>query len=276
MTVLSFVFYVLSGSTLGGVAYFFSVSKFESGSFRFEGNKTSGLGEICFHLTGRIILGAAAALGVYFLFFFLQVANFDDSVKTFAFTIATAVLCGFSAGKLLPKAALSLEQKVDELQRSFHKVEEEAQEANVLASVQSALRQEARDTDRVLAISMLRKAIKQSPLDRKLVIPLGRLLRMRDELVSAIEELTKFIEEKERNNQKDQDYADVLFNRACYFSIMYSKEKDSGQRAVFLERAIADLSESIRVAPSNKEDAKKDEHLLLLQDTDQFRKLVFS
>jgi tetratricopeptide (TPR) repeat protein len=146
--------------------------------------------------------------------------------------------------------------------------------SSAIVAAVTSLEPEALDSDRVRAIEMLLEVRKTSPLDRKVNLFLGRLHRRRKDYDAAIEAMTFFIREKSQAGQTaDKDYADLLYNRACYSCLRAAAlgADDAGKR---IENALADLAASIAISPENAADAQDDPDFILIKTDQRFVDLM--
>jgi tetratricopeptide (TPR) repeat protein len=141
----------------------------------------------------------------------------------------------------------------------------------------TALQPTAAASDRLDSISELEQLRARRSLDRTVNIFLGRLYRMQGNYAGAVAALTTFLEAKQKNLPPDKDYADVLYNRACYLvlrSVELAHMGKTDEAATMKLRAYQDLETSIKLSPENKEDARHDVDLETLQGEAQFRALL--
>jgi hypothetical protein len=108
-------------------------------------------------------------------------------------------------------------------------------------------------------------------INRRLHLLLGSLYRRTGRLEPAIAVLTEFIDHKEEVEQLDIHRADALYNRACYYTLQYA---DNPQNTDCAEKALADLKQSVAVAPSNASDAAKDQDFSILWDDPRFKSIT--
>lgn len=91
-----------------------------------------------------------------------------------------------------------------------------------------------------------------------------------NDLGSALAALDRFLKAKaERGESDDKDYADALYNRACYKLKLW----ESTKREEYKHQAYEDLKRSIEISPENKVDAQNDEDLKPLREEGMFKAL---
>ena len=97
---------------------------------------------------------------------------------------------------------------------------------------------------------------------RGAAILLGRLHKLFGEYGSAVNVLTETMQERDKRNLvQNTEYADLLYNRACYRNRAAEKaaeNRDSIGAAALREQAWLDLNRAVRIDPNNKADAFDD------------------
>jgi hypothetical protein len=124
----------------------------------------------------------------------------------------------------------------------------------------------------------------QNPLDKRIAILFGRYVARRGDIASlkkAIEILSTFVQAKREADQLDQDYADGLYNRACYRAriINLLPELQAQGQGVddaegVREAILSDLRESLRVSPQNALDAARDIDFAPVQNDSAYQELI--
>ena len=121
----------------------------------------------------------------------------------------------------------------------------------------------------------LERFVKEYPTHRTLHIVLGRLYDARQDYDKSIQLLTGFLEEKTRLGQTtDKDVADVLYNRACSYSLKSKAVREQEERRKLHRSALDDLKRSIALSPQNALEAASDPDFEPLRELDEFRSLV--
>lgn len=148
-------------------------------------------------------------------------------------------------------------------------IAEKASESDVIARALASLRPGAPKSELREIRSELETILKLRPKDRTVAITLGRVCRADNDLGGAIDTLDDFLRAKEEALEFDKDYADALYNHACYKTKLWEATKDQ----TYLEQAYQDLEKSIEISPVNKADAQADEDFKVLWNEERFKRL---
>jgi len=279
------------GGLIGGWAEFVTHVKIKDGRIRYDDEEVS-VDHLKFLRSLSLIVGFAGAWGTLFVFVITRWWETEiqhPSLPLFILTLSVAG--GFGARRLLPQLADKLKQQIEETNIKVQEVEQMADSAKGVASAaklqseRTAMLSRARATvatqgaavsDVFTAAEELMGLFKQNPLDREVLIPLGNLLAKANQIDEAITTLSNFIDAKRSAKQLDNDLADVLFNRACYFVRKWQAAKvqnpDAGEKRRV--RAIADLKESFELKRGNMDDAEQDEDLIPLQTDADYKAML--
>ena len=125
----------------------------------------------------------------------------------------------------------------------------------------------AHDSDRTRAIQSLLALRDKYPTDRYLSLYLGRLYKAREDHESAVSAMSFFISAK--GSKEDIDYADLLFNRACYRAL-HATRLEGDAKTACITVALDDLERSIRLSPDNADAARADGDFAALQTNERF------
>lgn len=106
----------------------------------------------------------------------------------------------------------------------------------------------------------------------RMAILLARLYQKSHDVEDAISVIDGYIKAKEAAGERDRDYADALYNRACYWLMIWSSKSDE----VAKERAYDDLQASLSLWPENKLDAIRDPDFKAVAGEDRFKRLIAS
>jgi cell fate (sporulation/competence/biofilm development) regulator YlbF (YheA/YmcA/DUF963 family) len=198
-----------------------------------------------------VLVGIVGAFAVAFVI--IEVGKFPDTLdlKNQLFLITLSVMAGFASRQLLPSLTETFEKELTRLagrQAEFQaQRDQDTLRVNAISRANTALASATTPSAERIAAAQALAALKL-PTDRTVNILQGRLYRAADQLGPAIESLTNFLQAK--GATRDVDYADVLYNRACY-ECMRNADQD-------LQQALTDLRESVRINPANKALAKED------------------
>jgi len=271
MTICLTLFWIVSGGFLGGIFDFFNRFRIEvsKGKICFQGTKIS----FCQFLSLGAMnsaLGIGGALAVQFAM--ISIGKFQEfkTVEIQMLLLTISVVAGFGGRRFLSLVSSKLEDQIGEASRISQEAKEEAEESIVIAKAVATLRPHATISERLEAIKELESSLATNPKDRILTIMAGRLLRKVENYKDAINLLSNFL--KHKGNERDKDYADVLYNRACYKILSYIKD---GRRDESLIRSgLEDIKDSIKIAPENAIDAKEDLDFKEVMNTEEFKQIV--
>lgn len=271
MTMCLTLFWVISGGFLGGVFDFFNRFKIEvlKEKICFQGTKIS----FCQFLSLGVMnasLGIGGALAVQFVMISIGKFQESETVEVQMLLLTISVVAGFGGRRFLSLASSKLEDQIGEANRVSYEAKEEAEESIVISKALATIRPHATVSERQEAIKGLESALTRNPKDRMLTIMAGRLYRKVNNYKAAINILSNFLDKK--GSERDKDYADVLYNRACYkiLSSMESSQRDES----LIESGLVDLKESITIAPENAVDAKEDLDFKEVEGMEEFKEIV--
>ncbi len=270
--------FTAAGGAFGGVAELVARLRLKKGSFHLIDEEISG-GNFFLALLIQCVLGICGAAAIIFVFASTTWFPHEDSTQSRLWLLTLSVVAGFGARRFLPMVTQRLERQVQELQE---KVEEERKELRdtenrsiVRDAVARALVLLGRDskatpTEMNASLMELRELVRTQPKERTATIVAGRILRKLGELNEAISLHTAFIYAKNKAGEKDLDYADVLYNRACYRCLLWSANQDRALQ----EEGLKDLEESVRYNPQNGQAAAEDEDFKPWWPHSEFRRIT--
>jgi|ERR1700733_2260746 len=265
------------GGALGGVVDFCRQLSAEGSirkkTFVVKYDKTPlGVSSAFVYLATSVIIGVGGAFGVQFLLIMLKSfsPNHETSNELLIFSIS--IIAGIGARSLIPRISDRLQEQLFKVQQEAEAAVSGAKDATRIANeirtestefnrIVSTLRAEAPESEVDDAIrkleGFLRESEKHGPTsdERTETIWLGRLYKKKGNYRDAVRALQRFLTRKEGRQERDKDYADVLYNKACYLSL--DKRFDE---------ALAALRETFALSPSNKEDARGDRDFQGLRD----------
>jgi tetratricopeptide (TPR) repeat protein len=162
---------------------------------------------------------------------------------------------------------------MEESTKNIEEVREEAEESVFISRAFASLSDQSTETDRFKAVERLKQDLLSEPKHRLYAILAGRLLRKDKKFQDAIEVLTRYINSKAADGEFDEDYADVLYNRACY-SVLIAHEEQATDTEKLVNKAITDLRKSIDLKPINAKDADEDPDFKKIKLHPEFLKLL--
>lgn len=252
------------------------------------------------------LIGVGGAIGVQFIIIGIQKFSSAATIENLLLVLSISLVAGFSARRLLPqisnKMARDLDvakKKTEEIEKTIEKTEKKTADIDVTTKQTRMIAEEAeriaKETDkereegdeetfrelqalrpdatrfaRQWAIEHFTKATTSDPTNRESAIKLGRLYKFNKDYLKGIETLTRFLDVK--GDEEDVDFADVLYNRACYKSLLWEQNKK--KPATLRDEALEDLTKSISINPENKEEAKEDKDFNPIKSSKAFRKLT--
>jgi hypothetical protein len=228
-------------------------------------------------LSWAIVVGALWGIGGSISFGVLlslddKLQNGLDQPKTDVLLAGTAVAAGFAGIRVLRLASSRLEKQMTQLvKEETARVGDDSSKklaflTDALATASGVLEGHP-DTDHSVdakrrdAIERLLAARKDYPTLRTVGIYLGRLYVGLQDYTSAIRILTEFLEARRQTGiTPDADDAALLYNRACYRSLLGTKQDPNAKEQLFRD-GWNDLQESVKLDPTNLAEAKADSDL---------------
>jgi hypothetical protein len=243
--------------------------------------------------------GAAGTIGILTLVGIIKFdansltpPNSPPFLQFLVITGGLSVIGGFIARKLLPLLGENLMSRIKETkqdlqahkemtaqelemqQRELQEQQKAKEELRTLGArldaeltIQSAITAltsksvERRNTAR----AAIENYLEHHPRDRRAAILAARFaaepvasLGEKPDYEQAIKTLTDFLNQP---NVGNDDFADALFNRGCYYSKLSGKKTDPAEKQAAANKAIADIAESVRRKPVNKKEAASDDDL---------------
>lgn len=214
----------------------------------------------------------------------LSCDSFVDCIHTGGFLIVWLALVlafvGYAVWFGYQRFKFRIRSLPEQLEQRLEAVESGILYNKALVLAIAAMPATATYTDRSTALELLKVAQEQlrerGLLDRRINLLMGRLYRRLRRYNQAIDVLSRFILEKEKRNQFDEDLADAYYNRACYRIILMQEAKNLEKQAEEKELAYEDLATSIKRNASNRLDAAQDEDFEPLWQEQRFKELVSS
>lgn len=240
---------------------------------------------IFFYGIASIVAGAGAAVGFLFVLIFFKLDPKPLELGGEAFLSSASLIAGISAYRILPRFTQALEERLDALGKASAKAQAVAQEARGAARQAQDVAQEATLLSRAVTVlgsknpagnevyqimEEIEAQIKISELDRKLNIILARLYKKINDFEGALRAAKLFLTKKEKLNQFDKDYADVLFNAACYSAKLW----EGGGGDKYKTECLAMLRKSCEISDENRKEAEVDEDFCSLRADPEFSAIV--
>ena len=291
LSVSAMFFYVVCGGALGGLMDFFSRFNFKhhaQGKMHFQDIRIStadfwslfGLGLF------SAFLGIGGAFAVQFVLIGINKFEAQDIATSILWLFTTCVVAGYSGRRMLSLVSSKLEEQVGKAKEEADKAKEEADEAKAEARVakdesdtgllitraSAAIGPHSTMSERIALILELRAFLKVKPTHRYLTILAARLCRRDENYEDAVDILSEFVKVKEKLGQHDKDFADVLYNRACYHALIASTANYDNKDAI--EACLKDLASSVAISKENAADAKSDEDFKFVEGLPEFQQIL--
>lgn len=260
---------------------------------RHHGVRVPSISALCW----RMILGALAGIGGSLAFVGVlaldgkfRAAPQNEDILLFC---SAGVISGFLGFKLLVRLSNNLEEQLRHLAdrqaaKEATDVEQtlriKEQSLRLAVSngyyVANSLREDAperSDPEAVEdAIKVLEEARSAHRSHRPAAMILGRLYRARndeaaDDLLKGIEVLTDALAAKSAEGTgEDKDAADILYNRACYYALLFAKDGNQANK----NSCLSDLEKSVKLLPKNAQHAKEDSDFDPVKESEKFKSLI--
>lgn len=155
----------------------------------------------------------------------------------------------------------------DKFETSIKKMNEESNIREQIVKMANILSSESDKIDiksKAQYIPKLIQIIKSNPGNRMANIVLARFYaELYQDYPKAINTLNEFIRYKQSKNEKDEDLADAIYNKASY-------EMKTGNKSGFIHH----MKASFEILPSNKQYAKDDPEFIPLANDPDFINLI--
>lgn len=252
-----------AGGAFGGLVEFLAAFQVKEGILKIRGELHSA--KLAFQMIIiQILIGICGAFAVLFVFSSTTWFPSTDTAHNELWIVTLSVVAGFGARRFLPIVTKRLEAKINDLEE---KIEQERVDTalnferdrirEIVSQALAVLAPEANPTPTELHTHgmKLRELLKKHPLERLVVIVAGRVNRRLNELNEAINLQSDFLARKENAKQLDEDYADVLYNRACYKCQLWDTNGD----ARLIDSGVSDIQLAIEYNRSNRSAVEEDE-----------------
>lgn len=186
-----------------------------------------------------------------------------------------------------------LNKLVGDIQASIASGDQQALSAienheRILAEASSLLQSGGGSSSSLASVrKALENLLQRNPLDKRAAIILARYEneiaggggKDLNALKRAITVLSRFVNAKREAGQTDKDYADGLYNIACYKALMIallSEQRADPDTLMNTKKSlIVDLKESLRVSPENKYDVASDPDFRYVLNDSSFKEAIF-
>lgn len=271
---------IIGGGGLGGLLDYFNRFKMNNDNKKlcFQ-DTTIGIYQFFSLAAISIALGCGGALAIQFAM--LSVGKFDiaATIESIMWLLTTSVVAGFSGRRMLNLVSSKLEEQIGEAKRDAGKAKEEAIEAKeeaeevlLITRASAAVGPNSTCSERISLLSEIKSFLNEKPTHRYLTILAGRIHRKDGNYEGGIQVLTHYLEIKDKLNEQDRDYADVLYNRACYRALLASEATYNNE----MERkeCLKDLRRSVELSSENASDAASDSDFDGIKELPEFIKII--
>lgn len=208
-------------------------------------------------LKAHVLLGIGGAIAVLLVLVVINKFDSEITAANLLFTSCIAVVAGYGGSSFIEKVKQQLARQLEQTQKEVSNMgasisdlkgrirhDEEAQDAinnaTLVISSWSAIKG---DDDPLKRESLIRDSAELMPIlskiltnqedyselsSRRAAIYMGRIYRaVFDDLEQAIESLTLYVDHF--HGEESENLAHVLFNRACYYSLLSGKHGNKNQ-----------------------------------------------
>jgi hypothetical protein len=266
------------GGAFGGFVEMLSSIKLTDGQFKIW-NELLRWSKFWRLVLIQFLLGICGAMAVIFVFSSTTWFPQNDTTQTKLWLLTLSVVAGFGARRFLPIVTKRLEAKINDLEDKIDREREDTalnfQKDHIRAAVSRALAVLAPNvvttkTEIHAQLLELQEILTKYPTERSVVIVAGRLCRTNEEWNEAISLHSTFIAHKEKRGELDVDYADVLYNRACY----RCKSGGPNPPQNTLERGLKDIELSVKFSPTNLNAVHEDDDFSNWRENEAFKNLI--
>jgi len=270
MTIRELLFWIVLGGSIGGVtAVLIRVRLVNDGLLLDELSARSG--NLLYLAVFSSLIGSAAALASQWIL--IGVGKFQSStqIDDIMFILATSVVAGYVARGMLPMITSQNDKLISKLESVDKRVEHVGKKFESVDKRVEHIEDDLRETSLLMRAvgNELESSLKSHPTDRRAAIISATVCRAHKDLGGAIAVLDRFLKAKADLQMFDKDYADALYNRACYNLLLSESTRDAKHK----DQAYEDLKKSIEISPPNKVDAQSDEDLKPLWQEERFKAL---
>lgn len=221
--------------------------------------------------------GIGGATAILLVLIWVNKFNDKDTTTNLLFLSTLFVVAGFIGKSLLPAVATQLEKQLGDIQREQRENKERTnRDRAVINAVVALYNTEFKENlnFRQKTINQLEEIKLEWATDREVNFYLDFLHAHNGNYDRGIEIYRDFIKSKELKGQKDEDWSDAHYNRACSYALKL-KTNPLPQEKIILQKSITDdLNTAIKFDPQNKNEATKDPDFQHLINEDWFNSLI--
>lgn len=272
MTIRELLFWVVLGGSIGGLTAVLIRVKLANHGLLLEEISVRSR-SLLYLAVCSLLIGSAAALAFQWVLISVGKFRSNTQLEDIVFILATSVAAGYVARWIFPMITSQSEElisKVESVNKKVKHVEDDMKATSLLTRAFLSPRPGAPRSEMQANRNNLDSYLKSHPTDRRTAITLASIYRANEDLGCAIAVLDLFLKAKADLQQFDKDYADALYNRACYKLLVSASTGDVG----FKDQAYEDLKKSIEISPPKTVDAQSDEDLKPLWQEERFKTLV--
>ena len=269
------------GGAIGGTAEYLRQIAYRNRVWVTNSDEVSSV-PVMLLLLASAIIGLSGAIAIQFIFVLLGSFSAANTAKNIVFLFSISVAAGFGARIILPRLTERLKKQIEGTDQKATKADQKAmaatdevREARFVIHLNHALSPNATESERQEAIEQLTARVPSDPTSRLNTILLARLYRARKNYKSAIRVLDNFLQRKEQKGERDdKDYADVLYNKACYYALSYGETDEPAKKEEYKQAVLESLARSSEISEENKIDARTDSDFDPLRGDGEFTALI--
>lgn len=280
LSIIEILLWIIGGGILGGVLDYFNRFKINVDNKRlcFQGVPIA-IPQFFSLLAISAALGVGGALAIQFTMISIGKFNPAATTESIMWILTTSVVAGFSGRRILNLVSSKLEDQIGEARRDAGEAKEEAIEAKeeaeeglLITRAIASIGLDSTFSERMLLAKEIKQFLTVKPTHRHLAILVGRIHRKNNNYREGIKSLTLYLQAKEILNQRDKDYADVHYNRACYWALLASTLPDNNDMEQ--KECLKDLKIAAELSPENASDAKTDSDFNSVKTLEGFKAII--
>ncbi|MFT4927607.1 MAG: hypothetical protein ACI8WB_003720 [Phenylobacterium sp.] len=282
LSIVEILAWIIGGGALGGILDYFS---------RFEMHVDNK--KLCFQgvpikshqFFSLLVISAALGIGgaLAIQFSMISVGKFDSAAtsESIMWILTTSVVAGFSGRRILNLVSNKLEDQIGESNRNAGEAKEEAgvakdkaEENLLITRAVASLGDKSTASERIQVGKEIKQFLSKKPTNRHLAILGGRVHRKDNYYREGIKVLTLYVDAKDKLNERDKDYADVHYNRACYWALVASTQSDNNE--IEQKECLDNLKIAVALSSENASDAKTDSDFNSVKELAEFKGIIDS